>query len=134
AQQAQALANGEDPADPVISLSTVNVSLEGAALNTFHGVSTLGEKIGDDLMRHCYDYNWADEVTHTAIGDFFVKQLCEGNPEREHLALRAHTRAEYMRAQLSGEQVEEIREFFDEENERATIALSATAGQTTGYR
>ncbi|MGI8553227.1 MAG: hypothetical protein ACR2PL_20940, partial [Dehalococcoidia bacterium] len=40
AQQAQAIANGEDPADPVISLSTVNVSLEGAALNTFHGVST----------------------------------------------------------------------------------------------
>lgn len=121
----QASASDDDPGDPIISLSTINVSLEGAALNTFQGVSRLGEKIGDPLLQHCYDYNWADEVTHTAIGDYFVKQLCEGQPDKEQRALRAHARFEFARAQLSGEQVDEIRQFFDEETERATLALGA---------
>ena len=124
-RQAQAMASDEDAGDPIISLSTINVSLEGAALNTFQGMSRLGEKIGDPLLQRCYDYNWADEVTHTAIGDYFVKQLCEGEPEKEQRALRAHARFEFARAQLSGEQVDEIRQFFDEETERANIALAA---------
>ena len=121
AQQQAAL--GDDPSDPVISLSTINVSLEGFALSLFEGVSDLGRRIGDSLMEHCYDYNWADEVTHTAIGDWFIKRLCEGHPENERRALRAHARAEQMRGMLSDDQAEEIRQFFEEEDERAEYAL-----------
>jgi hypothetical protein len=111
--------------DPVISLSVTNVALEGAALDLFKGTSDLGRKVGDDLMELVYDYNWADEVTHTAIGDYFVKQLCEGNPEEEARALRAHAMFEGMRERLSGQQSLEIREFFAEEIERGTAALAA---------
>ena len=122
---------GDNPADPLISLSTTNVSLEGAALALFQGTSELGRQIGDHLMEHCYDYNWADEVTHTAIGDYFVKQLCDGDPEQERRALAAHARHERMRAGLSGEQTEEIRRFFAEEDERGTMALGG-ATRTEG--
>lgn len=110
--------------DPVISLSVTNVALEGAALDLFRGTSDLGQKINDPLMQHVYDYNWADEVTHTTIGDYFVKALCEDNPEEEARALRAHAMFEGMRERLSGQQTEEIREFFAEEVERGTAALA----------
>ena len=123
ARAAQQQMLGDNPADPIISLSTTNVSLEGAALTLFEGMSHLGRQIGDHLLAHCYDYNWADEVTHTAIGDYFVKQLCEGDPEKERRALAAHARHERMRTQLSGEQTDEIRRFFAEEDERGTLAL-----------
>ena len=76
-------------------------------------------------MEHCYDYNWADEVTHTAIGDYFVKQLCDGDPEKERRALAVHARHERMRAQLNGEQTDEIRRFFAEEDDRGALALGA---------
>jgi hypothetical protein len=109
--------------EPVVSLSMTNVSLEGGALTLFQETSAVAEKIGDGLMAHCYDYNWADEVTHTAIGDFFVKRLTEDNPEEEHKALRVHALAEGFRARLSGQQSEELREFFAEEMTRATSAL-----------
>jgi uncharacterized ferritin-like protein (DUF455 family) len=127
AMQAQVL--GDDPADPLISLSTTNVALEGAALALFEATSTLGYQIGDDLLGHCYDYNWADEVTHTAIGDYFVKQICDGNPEQEHRALAAHARHERMRAQLTGDQNDEIRRFFAEEDERGELALGGAQRQ-----
>jgi uncharacterized ferritin-like protein (DUF455 family) len=123
AREQQRAALGDDPADPLISLSTINVSLEGFALTLFEGTAELGRRIGDDLMAHCYDYNWADEVTHTAIGDWFIKRLCRDNPADEYRALRAHARAEQMRGMLSGEQAEEIRRFFAEEDRRATFAL-----------
>lgn len=110
--------------DPVISLSVTNVALEGAALDLFKGTSDLGRRVGDDLMELVYDYNWADEVTHTAIGDYFVKALCEGNPAEEQRALRAHAMFEGMRERLSGQQSAEIREFFAEEIERGTAALA----------
>jgi hypothetical protein len=109
--------------DPVVSLSMTNVSLEGGALTLFQETSTVGEKIGDHLMAHCYDYNWADEVTHTAIGDFFVKELTEDNPEQEAKALRVHAMAEAFRARLSGQQSAELREFFADEMVRANAAL-----------
>ncbi len=130
--QARAMAQqmlGYDPSDPIISLSTTNVALEGAALALFEGMSHLGRQIGDQLMEHCFDYNWSDEVTHTAIGDFFVKQLCDGDPEKEHRALSAHARHERMRAQLSGDQTDEIRAFFAEEDERGSVALGAGQNQ-----
>ena len=115
--------------DPLISLSVINVALEGAALDLFKGTSDLGKKIGDPLMQLVYDYNWADEVTHTTIGDYFVKVLCEDKPGEEDRALRAHAMFEGMRAQLSGQQSAEIRAFFAEETERGTAAL-AGSGQS----
>jgi uncharacterized ferritin-like protein (DUF455 family) len=114
---------GDNPQDPLISLETTNVSLEGEALTLFQQTSELGRQIGDSLMQHVYDFNWADEVTHTAIGDYFVRELCEGKPDQERRALRAHAKFEQIRAQLSGEQKDEIRQFFAEETERATTAL-----------
>ena len=131
-QAASRVANGGSAAgdamrDPVISLSVTNVALEGAALDLFKGTSELGRRVGDELMQHCYDYNWADEVTHTTIGDYFVKVLCEDNPEQEQRALRAHAMFEGMRERLSGQQSEEIKAFFAEEVERGTAALG-------GYR
>jgi hypothetical protein len=118
--------------DPIISLSVTNVALEGAALDLFKGTSDLGRKVGDALMQHVYDYNWADEVTHTTIGDYFVKALCEGNPAEEERALRAHAMFEGMRERLSGQQSAEIRAFFDEETERGNAAL-ADAGASRSY-
>jgi uncharacterized ferritin-like protein (DUF455 family) len=109
--------------DPVVSLSMTNVSLEGGALTLFQETSAVGEKIGDRLMAHCYDYNWSDEVTHTAIGDYFVKLLTEDDPEGEAKALRVHAMAELFRARLSGQQSDELKEFFAEEMSRATAAL-----------
>lgn len=109
--------------DPIVSLSMTNVSLEGGALTLFQETAVVGEKIGDQLMAHCYDYNWADEVTHTAIGDYFVKVLCEDKPEEEAKALRVHAMAEMFRARLSGQQSEELKEFFADEFQRATVAL-----------
>jgi hypothetical protein len=115
-------ADGDDGRDPIVSLSTTNVALEGSALVGFAETSHLGQRIGDELLAHCYDYNWSDEVTHTAIGDYFVKQLCDGDPDKERRALVAHARFERFR-NLNGEQTEEIRQFFAEEDERGTIAL-----------
>lgn len=114
---------GDDPSDPLISLETTNVALEGMALTTFSEMSALGGRVGDALMQHVYDYNWADEVTHTAIGDYFVRRLCDGDPEQERRALRAHARYDAIRAQLSQPQQEEIRRFFAEEDERAGTVL-----------
>ena len=120
--------------DPLISLSVTNVALEGAALDLFKGTSVLGERIGDDLMAHVYDYNWADEVTHTTIGDYFVKALCEDHPGEEQRALRAHAMFEGMRERLSGNQSAEIKAFFAEEDERGAAALAESSAQTSTPR
>jgi uncharacterized ferritin-like protein (DUF455 family) len=126
---------GDGMRDPLISLSVVNVALEGAALDLFRGTSELGHKVNDALMELVYDYNWADEVTHTTIGDYFVKALCEGNPAEEERALRAHAMFEGMRARLSGQQSAEIQAFFAEEVERGTAALAGSGGPAApGYR
>ena len=114
--------------DPLISLSVTNVALEGAALDLFKGTSVLGRRIGDPLMEFVYDYNWADEVTHTTIGDYFVKALCEEHPAEEERALRAHAMFEGMRERLTGTQSAEIRAFFAEEVERGTAALAGSGG------
>ena len=117
--------------NPVTTLSMVNVSLEGRGLTFFAEVSNLGKRIGDEMLERCYDYNWADEVTHVTIGDYFVKQLCEGKPEEEQKALRAHAFFEYSfgaRGPLSEEQTEELKEFFAEEMGRAQSALGGGQG------
>ncbi len=121
--------------NPIVSLSMTNVSLEGGALTLFKGTSELGHKIGDDLMELCYDYNWADEVTHVSIGDFFVKLLAEGDPAKERLALAAHARHEMMRgALLSPGQADELKAFFAEEMERAEEALVGDGASKAGYQ
>jgi hypothetical protein len=110
--------------NPIASLSMTNVALEGGALTLFKGTSDLGRKLGDHLMEHCYDYNWADEVTHVSIGDYFVKMLTEGDPDKEKFALMAHARHEMMRAGLlSDGQMQELKAFFAEEMDRAEEAL-----------
>jgi hypothetical protein len=120
--------------NPIASLSMTNVSLEGGALTLFKGTSELGHKIGDDLMELCYDYNWADEVTHVSIGDYFVKKLTEGDPQKERFALMAHARHEMMRGNLTAEQAEELKTFFAEEMERAEEALVTDQPAAGGYR
>ena len=142
-------ANGQQPAapaaggaeafmrNPIASLSMTNVALEGGALTLFKGTSELGRKLGDGLMERCYDYNWADEVTHVSIGDFFVKLLTEGDPAKEKFALMAHARHEMMRAGLLSEgQVQELKDFFAEEMERAEEALvgEGTVQPSRGYQ
>ena len=120
--------------EPVTMLSAVNVSLEGGALTLFKETSKLGERIGDDLLERCFDYNWADEVTHTTIGDFFIKLLAEEDPETEKRALRIHGMSEFGRSRLSGDQTEELKDFFAEEMERAKAALGGDgeAGEAGG--
>jgi hypothetical protein len=117
--------------DPVITLSAVNVSLEGGALRLFEETSKLGERVGDPLLQHCYDYNWADELTHAMIGDYFVRALALEDPNAERRALRAHAMFEYSRVRLGEQQTEELKEFFAEEMGRATAALGGSAG---GYQ
>ncbi len=118
--------------DPVITLSAVNVSLEGGALRLFEETSKLGERVGDPLLQHCYDYNWADEVTHAMIGDYFVRALALDDPDAERRALRAHAMFEYSRQRLGEEQTQELKEFFAEEMGRASAALGG--GNADGYR
>ena len=109
--------------DPVITLSAINVSLEGGALRLFEETSKLGGRVGDQLLEHCYDYNWADEVTHAMIGDYFVRALAVEDPGAERRALRAHAMFEFSRVRLGEEQTQELKEFFAEEMGRAQAAL-----------
>ena len=75
--------------DPVQTMATVQVGLEGIALSRFMDTHLLGKKIGDPLLEEAHDYNWADEVTHVANGDYWIKELCKDDPEREAKALNA---------------------------------------------
>ena len=118
---------GAGISDPIMMLSAVNVSLEGGALTLFKETSNLGKRIGDPLLERCFDYNWADEVTHTTIGDFFIKLLAEKNPETEQKALRVHGMSEFGRSRLSGDQTQELKDFFAEEMQRAQAALGGDA-------
>lgn len=118
--------------DPVASLTRVNIVIEGNALTTFAELSQIGRRIGDPLLERCYDYNWADEVTHVAIGDWFVRVLTEDNPVEEQRALRIQAQSEAARADLSEWQKEEIRQFFAEENQRASDVLTVPEAERYG--
>ena len=115
--------------DPVSGLSRTNVGVEGRALLLFSGVSRLGAKIGDRAMEQAYDYNWADEVLHVAIGDYFLKKIAEQRPETEATALKVQTQTELNRAegQRSGGEdvINEVKAFLEEE---ADVAASVLAG------
>ncbi|HEX5938944.1 MAG TPA: DUF455 family protein [Dehalococcoidia bacterium] len=75
--------------DPVQAMATIQVGLEGIALSRFMETHLLGGKIGDEALEQAHDYNWADEVTHVANGDYWIKELCKEDPEREAKALNA---------------------------------------------
>ena len=116
--------------DPVSGLSRTNVGVEGRALLLFSGVSRLGAKIGDRAMEQAYDYNWADEVLHVAIGDYFLKKIAERRPETEATAMKAQAQVELNRAQTQQQRggddvINEVKAFLEEE---ADVAASVLAG------
>jgi uncharacterized ferritin-like protein (DUF455 family) len=121
--------------NPVMVLSAVNVGIEGAALRLFSGVSRLGERVDDDLMRHVYDYNWADEVVHVSIGDWFLKRIAEEKPEAERAALLAQAATEAgrqnQRRAVSEFVKQEVIEFMQGETDRASSVLVGPASD--GY-
>ncbi len=61
--------------DPAILLARVNVALEGFALTTFEEIRKLAQDTGEEMVEHCHDYNMADEVTHVALGDYWLEKL-----------------------------------------------------------
>jgi len=75
--------------DPAILIARINVALEGFALTTFEQIRELAEKIGEEMVEHCHDYNMADEVTHVAIGDYWLEKLSENQPWRKNRAKAA---------------------------------------------
>jgi len=75
--------------DPAILIARINVALEGFALTTFEEVRELAEKLGEALIEHCHDYNMADEVTHVAIGDYWLERLSDEQPWRKNRAKAA---------------------------------------------
>ncbi len=75
--------------DPAILLARVNVALEGFALTTFEEIRKLAQDIGEDMVEHCHDYNMADEVTHVALGDYWLEKLSQQQPWRKERAKAA---------------------------------------------
>jgi uncharacterized ferritin-like protein (DUF455 family) len=75
--------------DPAILMARINVALEGFALPTFEETRELAEKSGETLIAHCHDYNMADEVTHVALGDYWLEKLSEEQPWRKNRAKAA---------------------------------------------
>jgi uncharacterized ferritin-like protein (DUF455 family) len=75
--------------DPAVLLARVNVALEGFALTTFEEIRALAEQTGEEMVAHCHDYNMADEVTHVALGDYWLEKLSEDQPWRKERARAA---------------------------------------------
>ncbi len=75
--------------DPAILLARVNVALEGFALTTFEEVRKLAQDTGEEMVEHCHDYNMADEVTHVALGDYWLEKLSQQQPWRKDRAKAA---------------------------------------------
>jgi uncharacterized ferritin-like protein (DUF455 family) len=86
--------------DPAILLARINVALEGFALTTFEEIRALAEETGEELVEHCHDYNMADEVTHVAIGDYWLEKLSQEQPWRKERAARAQQEFEGMMAMV----------------------------------
>jgi len=75
--------------DPAVLLARVNVALEGFALTTFEEIRALAEATGEEMVAHCHDYNMADEVTHVALGDYWLEKLSQQQPWRKERAQAA---------------------------------------------
>ena len=41
------------------------------------------------MVAHCHDYNMADEVTHVALGDYWLEKLSQVQPWRKERARAA---------------------------------------------
>ena len=116
---------GPQAEDPVVSLFVINVQIEGGALELFAGVSKLGERIGDEMMQHVYDYNWADEVVHVQIGDYFVRKIIEDAPEEERKALVSQAMVEFqLNAMCQQSPAAQVIAFMQEEGARAREVLA----------
>ena len=76
----------EEELDPAVLIARINVALEGFALTSFEDIRKLAQETGEDLIEHCHDYNMADEVTHVAIGDYWLERLSEEQPWRKQRA------------------------------------------------
>jgi uncharacterized ferritin-like protein (DUF455 family) len=72
--------------DPAVLLARVNVALEGFALTTFEEIRALAEQTGEEMVAHCHDFNMADEVTHVALGDYWLEKLSQEQPWRKQRA------------------------------------------------
>jgi len=86
--------------DPAVLLARINVALEGFALTTFEQVRELAEQTGEEMVAHCHDYNMADEVTHVALGDYWLEKLSEEQPWRKERSRRAQQEFEQMMAMV----------------------------------
>lgn len=75
--------------DPAMLLARINVALEGFALTTFEEIRALADAMGEELIEHCHDYNMADEVTHVALGDYWLEKLSQQQPWRGERAKAA---------------------------------------------
>jgi len=75
--------------DPAVLLARVNVALEGFALTTFEEIRALAQQTGEEMVAHCHDYNMADEVTHVALGDYWLEKLSQQQPWRKERAKAA---------------------------------------------
>src|SRR4029453_14667555 len=75
--------------DPAVLLARVNVALEGFALTTFEEIRALAEQAGEEVVAHCHHNNMADEVTHVALGDYWLEKLSEEQPWRKERAKAA---------------------------------------------
>ena len=56
---------------------------------TFEETRQLAEDTGEELVEHCHDYNMADEVTHVALGDYWLEKLSQEQPWRKERARAA---------------------------------------------
>lgn len=116
-----------DDQSPSTTLSRINIGIEGPALQLFSGVSKLGTRIGDPDLEQAYDFNWADEVLHVSIGDYFLKKLAEREAGAERKAMKTQAQVEAMRGvseRRSSSVIDEIREFLVEEQDAAESALA----------
>jgi len=72
--------------DPAILLASINLALEGFALTFMEDVRKIAAETGEVLVDHCHDYNAADEITHVALGDYWLEQLSAEQPWRTDAA------------------------------------------------
>jgi uncharacterized ferritin-like protein (DUF455 family) len=68
--------------DPAARVAGINRGLEGLACDVFDQVIRIAQKNGDEVIERAVDYVLADEITHVRMGSKWMRQLCEGDPER----------------------------------------------------
>ena len=89
----------------------------GKTLSHYRVLEEIGRG-GIGVVYRAYDVSLDREVALKILGPSVAR-----DPEQERRALNAHARHERMRAQLTGDQSDEIRAFFAEEDERGELAL-----------